>query len=88
MIEAGEIIIKKCIELGGSVSGEHGIGVEKMDLMPLMFSPADLKAQAMCKRIFNDGMLCNPCKVLPNQRGCAEHRMRWRGMSFGIRCGD
>ena len=81
VIEAGEIIIKKCIELGGSVSGEHGIGVEKMDLMPLMFSPADLEAQAMVKRIFNDGMLCNPCKVLPNQRGCAEHKMRWRGVA-------
>lgn len=81
VVEAGEIIIKKCIELGGSVSGEHGIGVEKMDLMPLMFTPADLEAQAMAKRIFNDGELCNPCKVLPNQRGCAEHRMRWRGMA-------
>lgn len=81
VIEAGEIIIKKCIELGGSVSGEHGIGVEKMDLMPLMFSPSDLEAQAMCKRIFNDGELCNPCKVLPNQRGCAEHKMRWRGVA-------
>ncbi len=81
VIEAGEIIIRKCIELGGSVSGEHGIGVEKMDLMPLMFSPADLEAQAMVKRIFNDGELCNPCKVLPNQRGCAEHRMRWRGVA-------
>lgn len=81
VIEAGEIIIRKCIELGGSVSGEHGIGVEKMDLMPLMFSPADLEAQAMVKRIFNDGELCNPCKVLPNQRGCAEHRMRWRGLA-------
>ena len=81
VIEAGEIIIRKCIELGGSVSGEHGIGVEKMDLMPLMFSPADLEAQAMAKRIFNDGALCNPCKVLPNQRGCAEHKMRWRGVA-------
>jgi len=73
VIEAGEIIIRKCIELGGSVSGEHGIGVEKMDLMPLMFSPADLEVQAMVKRIFNDGELCNPCKV--------EHRMRWRGVA-------
>ncbi len=81
VVEAGEIIIRKCIELGGSVSGEHGIGVEKMDLMPLMFTPADLEAQAMAKRIFNDGELCNPCKVLPNQRGCAEHRMRWRGVA-------
>lgn len=81
VVEAGELIIRKCIELGGSVTGEHGIGVEKIDLMSEMFSPEDLVAQAMVKRIFNTNELCNPCKVLPNQRGCAEHRMRWRGMA-------
>lgn len=81
VVEAGELIIRKCIELGGSVTGEHGIGVEKIDLMSEMFSPEDLEAQAMVKRIFNTNELCNPCKVLPNQRGCAEHRMRWRGVA-------
>ncbi|HLO99304.1 MAG TPA: FAD-linked oxidase C-terminal domain-containing protein, partial [Fimbriimonas sp.] len=81
VVEAGELIIRKCIRLGGSVTGEHGVGVEKIDLMSEMFSPADLEAQAMVKRIFNTNELCNPCKVLPNQRGCAEHRMRWRGMA-------
>lgn len=79
VVEAGEAIIKRCIELGGSITGEHGIGVEKVDLMPLMFSPVDLEFQARAKRIFNDGALCNPCKLLPNQRSCVEHRMRWRG---------
>ena len=82
VVEAGEVIMKKCIELGGSLSGEHGIGVEKMDLMPLMFSEDDLKLQAMAKRIFNEGELCNPCKVIPNQKGCIEHQRRWRGVAW------
>lgn len=79
VIEAGEEIIRKCLELGGSVSGEHGIGVEKLDLMKLMFSENDLRLQAMCKQIFNEGVLCNPCKVVPDQKGCVEHKKRWRG---------
>ncbi len=81
VIEAGEMIIQRCLDLGGSVSGEHGIGVEKIDLMSRMFSPEDLAAQALAKRIFNDGALCNPCKVLPNQKSCVEHKMRWRGVA-------
>jgi len=82
VVEAGEEIIRRCVELGGSVSGEHGIGIEKIDLMSLMFSPEDLALQATAKRIFNDGELCNPCKVLPNQKGCVEHRKRWRGTAW------
>ncbi len=79
VVAAGEAIVKRCIDLGGSVTGEHGIGTEKLDLMPLMFSPEDLAFQARVKRILNDGDLCNPCKVLPSARACAEHRTRWRG---------
>jgi glycolate oxidase len=82
VIEAGEEIAKQCIALGGSVTGEHGIGVEKSDLLSLMFSPDDLRLQAMCKQIFNEGSLCNPCKVLPNQKGCVEHKKRWRGVGW------
>jgi glycolate oxidase len=82
VIEAGEEITKRCVELGGSVSGEHGIGVEKSDLLHLMFNADDLRLQAMCKQIFNDGELCNPCKVLPNQKGCVEHKKRWRGVGW------
>jgi len=82
VVEAGEEIIKRCIEMGGSVSGEHGIGVEKSDLLTLMFTPDDLRFQAMCKQIFNEGSLCNPCKVLPNQKGCVEHKRRWRGVAW------
>ncbi len=82
VVAAGEEIMKRCIELGGSLTGEHGIGVEKMDLMPLMFSEDDLRLQTMAKSIFNRGMLCNPCKVLPNQKSCVEHRKRWRGVAW------
>ena len=79
VVAAGEAIVRRCIDLGGSVTGEHGIGTEKLDMMPLMFSPVDLAFQARVKTIFNDGDLCNPCKVLPSARACAEHRTRWRG---------
>jgi glycolate oxidase len=82
VVEAGEDIIRRCIDLGGSVTGEHGIGVEKIDLMALMFSETDLALQAMAKRIFNDGDLCNPCKILPNQKSCVEHSKRWRGTAW------
>lgn len=82
VVEAGEEIMRRCIELGGSITGEHGVGVEKIDLMPLMFSPADLELQSTAKRIFNDGTLCNPCKILPNQKSCVEHKQRWRGVAW------
>ncbi len=82
VVEAGEEIVRRCVELGGSVTGEHGIGVEKQDLLPLMFTPDDLRLQAMAKQIFNDGDLCNPCKVLPTDKSCVEHKKRWRGVAW------
>lgn len=82
VVAAGEAILHKCISLGGSLSGEHGIGFEKMDLMAMQFSPEDLGLQAKAKAIFNTSELCNPCKVLPNQKGCIEHRKRWRGTAW------
>ncbi len=82
VVEAGETIIRRCIELGGSISGEHGIGVEKLDLMALMFGPEDLRLQVDSKLIFNPDELCNPCKVIPNQKSCVEHVKRWRGVAW------
>ena len=79
VVEAGEAVVRKCIELGGSVTGEHGIGVEKIDLLSIMFDSADLRLQQLAKETFVSDSLCNPCKVLPNQKGCIEHRMRSRG---------
>ncbi len=82
VVEAGEEIVRRCVELGGSVTGEHGVGVEKQDLLPLMFTSEDLRFQAMAKQIFNDGELCNPCKVLPTDKSCVEHKKRWRGAAW------
>lgn len=81
VVHAGELIIAKCIELGGSVSGEHGIGIEKSSLLTEMFAPADLDAQLFVRDAFVTHNLCNPCKILPNQKGCTEHARRWRGVA-------
>ena len=82
VVEAGEEIIRRCVALGGSVTGEHGVGVEKSDLLPLMFAPEDLELQVMARRIFNQGELCNPCKVIPTDKSCVEHKRRWRGVAW------
>ncbi|MFY7881852.1 MAG: FAD-binding oxidoreductase [Fimbriimonas sp.] len=82
VVEAGEEIIRKCITLGGSITGEHGVGVEKLDAMPLMFTPDDLNYQFKLKAVFDPESTCNPCKVLPNQKSCNEHRQRWRGTAW------
>ena len=62
---AGEAIIDVCVKAGGSLSGEHGIGLEKRDAMPLVFTAADLEAQAWLRDAFDPDGLCNPEKVLP-----------------------
>lgn len=82
VVQAGERVIARCLELGGSVSGEHGVGVEKLDLLPLMYAPEDLALQSRVVGLFGDSDLCNPCKVLPSGRACSEHRPRWRGMAW------
>lgn len=69
---AGERIVEVSIGVGGVLSGEHGIGIEKRDLMPLMFSEADLAAQAAVRRAFDPIGLANPDKVLPNVSSCGD----------------
>ncbi|MGZ5916178.1 MAG: FAD-binding oxidoreductase [Methyloceanibacter sp.] len=61
----GAEILKRCVELGGCLTGEHGVGIEKRDLMPLQFSPADLAQQMRVKSVFDPGWLLNPAKVFP-----------------------
>ncbi|MBV9662088.1 MAG: FAD-binding protein, partial [Acidimicrobiales bacterium] len=66
---AGAAIIEICVRAGGSLSGEHGIGLEKRDAMPLVFTPADLEAQAWLRDAFDPQGVCNPEKVLPTGGG-------------------
>lgn len=81
VVAAGEEIISKCVALGGSVTGEHGVGVEKASLLKLMFSADDFALQEMVRPIFAATAMCNPCKVIPDQKGCVEHMRRWRGVA-------
>ncbi len=62
---AGEIL-QACVEAGGTITGEHGIGVEKRDHMPRLFSPAELETMWRIRHAFDPDGLCNPSKVLPN----------------------
>jgi glycolate oxidase len=72
VVEAGAQIMKVCAEVGGSISGEHGIGLEKIDFMPLIFSAADLAVMQRLKNAFNPTGLCNPGKVFPTKKSCVE----------------
>jgi glycolate oxidase len=68
----GAEILKLCVEVGGVLTGEHGVGVEKRDLMPVMFSEADLDQQQRVKCAFDEKGLLNPGKVFPKLHRCAE----------------
>jgi glycolate oxidase subunit GlcD len=68
---ASKEIMKLCIDLGGALSGEHGIGVEKQDFMPYMFSDEDLNIMLAIRKIFDPQMISNPAKIFP-MRICRE----------------
>jgi glycolate oxidase len=70
--EFGAEILKLCVEVGGVLTGEHGVGVEKRDLMPTMFSEIDLNQQQRLKCAFDPNGLLNPGKVFPQLHRCAE----------------
>jgi glycolate oxidase len=68
----GADILRLCVEVGGVLTGEHGVGVEKRDLMPVMFSDTDLAHQQRVKCAFDPELLLNPGKVFPVLHRCAE----------------
>ena len=61
----GADILKLCVEVGGCLTGEHGVGIEKRDLMKVQFAPVDLEAQMRVKDVFDPAWLLNPAKVFP-----------------------
>jgi glycolate oxidase len=75
---ACEEILTRCIELGGSPTGEHGVGMEKREFLPLIFGPDEMEAQSQIKRAFDPTLRCNPRKVLPSGVGCLELRVAGR----------
>lgn len=76
VVAASNEMMKFCLEMGGSITGEHGVGMEKRDLMPLLFSPDDLDAMARVKNVFNPRGTLNPEKMFPSSKSCGELRVR------------
>jgi len=65
-------ILDTCIEYGGSITGEHGVGLDKSRYMPKMFTAADLDTMQLVRCAFDPASLCNPGKIFPTPRLCGE----------------
>lgn len=72
VMAASHEILEECIHVGGSVTGEHGIGVEKIDFMPKLFTPDDLAMMVRLRSAFNPDNRCSPAKMLPTAGACIE----------------
>jgi glycolate oxidase len=75
-VSTADAIIRFCIEMGGTITGEHGVGMEKDRLMPLLFSEVDLALMRRVRDAFNPAGLLNPGKIFPTGKGCGEVRIR------------
>ncbi len=72
VLEAGAAVMRACVEAGGALSGEHGIGFEKQHFMPWIYSETDMENMGRVRAAFGNHGLFNPCKLLPNGTGCGE----------------
>ena len=70
--EAGRELMEVCVRAGGTITGEHGVGLDKRELLPLVFSDADMDAMLLVRAAFDPLGLCNPGKIVPLLRGCGE----------------
>ena len=75
VVAAGGEIMRHCVDVGGALTGEHGIGMEKNELMPLIFTPDDLALMERVRAAFNPDGRLNPGKVLPMGKACGEIRV-------------
>ncbi len=80
VIECGEKILHLCVEVGGTISGEHGIGTEKQEYMSWLFNEDDLEVMRRVKHVFNPDELVNPWKVFPTKKSCGEISLKMRLM--------
>ena len=79
--EFGAEILRLCVEVGGCLTGEHGVGIEKRELMDYQFTADDIDAQLRIKDVFDSKWLLNPLKVFPL------HHTEARRMAFNFRAG-
>ena len=70
--EAGRELMEVCVAVGGTITGEHGVGLDKRELLPLVFSETDMNAMLSVRAAFDPLGLCNPGKIIPMLRGCGE----------------
>jgi glycolate oxidase len=75
-VSTADEIILFCVEMGGAITGEHGVGMEKDRLMPLLFSEAELDVMRRVRDAFNPAGRLNPGKIFPTSKGCGEIRVR------------
>ncbi|MGH7858460.1 MAG: FAD-linked oxidase C-terminal domain-containing protein, partial [Candidatus Binatia bacterium] len=72
VLAAGREILEACVRLGGSLTGEHGIGVEKMHLLPLLFDENDVALMRRVREVFDPERRCNPHKIFPAESAGVE----------------
>ena len=72
VMEAGGEIMRVCVDAGGAISGEHGIGLEKKSYLPWIFTDADMDAMQRLRLAFGASDDFNPCKIFPTGHGCGE----------------
>jgi len=73
--EAGRELMETCVSAGGTITGEHGVGLDKRDFLPLIFSDDDMDTMLRVRAAFDPLGLCNPGKIIPLLRGCGEARV-------------
>jgi glycolate oxidase subunit GlcD len=74
VIAASKEIMQLCVDAGGTITGEHGVGVDKIEYMPMIFDEASLGRMLAVRDVFNPLGLCNPGKAIPTQKMCREYR--------------
>ena len=72
--QAGREIMETCVRAGGSITGEHGVGLDKSTYLPLIFSEDDMDTMLRVRAAFDSSALCNPGKIIPLPKGCGEAR--------------
>lgn len=79
-VQAGSEILQVCVEVGGSITGEHGVGLEKKEEMRYLFSEKEIAVQTAIREVFNPRNLCNPGKIFPSPARCAEMKRQPKGI--------
>jgi glycolate oxidase len=84
VIEAGAATLRACTELGGSITGEHGVGIEKKAYIGLLFSEQDLEAMSRIRKVFDPDNRFNPAKLFPTPISCGEMRRQPANIPAGL----